>query len=346
MSAVLAASLVVDGARVAKRRQDPGITIVNGTDAEACVWKWQVGLASVGGSSFFCGGTLISPTWVVTAKHCVSGSRYDVLAGSTRFGQGERRTSKRIVKKPDTDMALIELSAPYTLDDCINVPALPTSEVPDGTRCWITGWGRIVNGGSQPSTLQQAETTVVGYSACNSQMGGVNTTSVCVLGDYNGNPTSACNGDSGGPLVCEIDGVMTLFGATSWGYSCRGITVYDGVYSAMDWIDSYAFAAPTPAPPPGTWVVTGSGCEETGNCVQSKNHPGSYGNNEQCTIQLGGSVSVTVEAFSTEARYDFLTMGGRSYSGSSGPSSGSYTGSITWASDYSVTNSGWKLCRS
>merc|ERR1719211_134677 len=28
---------------------------------------------------------------------------------------------------------------------------------------------------------------------------------------------------------------MTLFGATSWGYSCVGITVYDGVYSAMDW---------------------------------------------------------------------------------------------------------------
>jgi len=345
MSAVLAACLAVDGARVAKRRQDPGINIVNGTDAEACVWKWQVGLASVGSSSFFCGGTLISPTWVVTAKHCVSGNSYDVLAGSLSFGQGERRTSKRVVRKPDTDMALIELSEPFTLDDCVNVPALPASEVPDGTRCWITGWGRIVNGGAQPSTLQQAETTVVGYSECDSQMGGVNTTSVCVLGDYNGNPTSACNGDSGGPLVCEIDGEMTLFGATSWGYSCVGITVYDGVYSAMDWVSQYAFAVPTPAPPPGTWVVSGSGCEENGNCVQSKNHPGQYGNNEACTIQLGGSVPVTVEAFSTESSYDFLTVGGQAYSGSSGPSSGSYTGSITWASDYSVTSTGWRLCR-
>jgi len=345
ISAVLAAVLVVDGARIAKRRSDPGINIVNGTDAEPCVWKWQVGLYRVGGSSPFCGGTLIAPTWVVTAKHCVSGSSYDVLAGNVLLGQGERRTSKRVVRKPDTDMALIELSEPFTLDDCTNVPALPTSEVPDGTRCWITGWGRIVNNGAQPSTLQQAETTVVGYSSCRSQMGSVNTTSVCVLGDYNGNPTSACNGDSGGPLVCEIDGEMTLFGATSWGYSCRGITVYDGVYSAMDWIDQYAFAAPTPAPPPGTWVVTGSGCEEDGNCVQSKNHPGQYGNNEACDIHLGGSVSITVEAFSTESRYDSLTMGGRGYSGSSGPSSGSYTGTITWASDYSVTSTGWRLCR-
>jgi len=183
-------------------------------------------------------------------------------------GQGQRRTSKRIVKKPDTDMALIELSAPYTLDDCINVPALPTREVPDGTRCWITGWGRIVNGGSQASTLQQAQTTVVGYSSCNSQMGGVNRTSVCVLGNYNGNPTSACNGDSGGPLVCEIDGEMTLFGATSWGYSCRGISVYDGVYSAMNWIDQYAFVAPSPTPPSPT--PPSPTPPTTGECVHQK----------------------------------------------------------------------------
>lgn len=352
MSVVLAAILVVDGARVAKHRSIPGISIVNGTDAEPCVWKWQVGLYRVGGSSPFCGGTLISPTWVVTAKHCVSGSSYDVLAGNILVGQGERRTSRRVVKKPDTDMALIELSSPFTLDDCTNVPALPTSEVPDGTRCWITGWGRLNNGGSQPSTLQQAETTVVNHNSCSSQMGGVNRTSVCVLGDYNGNPTSACNGDSGGPLVCEIDGTMTLFGATSWGYSCVGITVYDGVYSAMDWINSYVYTGPptpppppTPAPPPGTWEVFGSGCAEDGNCVQSKNHPGNYGNNEACTIELTGSVSVTVEAFMTESRYDFLTVGGQAYSGSSGPASGSYTGTITWESDYSVTNKGWRLCR-
>merc|ERR1719454_1653881 len=104
---------------------------------------------------------------------------------------------------------------------------------------------------------------------------------------------------------------------------------------------------PTPAPPPGNWAVDGSGCVESGNCVQSKNYgTGNYGNNEACTIQLSGSVSITVRGFSTESGYDTLSMGGRSYSGTSGPSSGSYTGAITWSSDYSVTSSGWKLCRS
>merc|ERR1719499_1036936 len=103
--------------------------------------------------------------------------------------------------------------------------------------------------------------------------------------------------------------------------------------------------APTPAPAPGSWVIDGSGCEMSGNCIQSNNHPSNYGNGESCSIQLAGSVSISVEAFNTERSYDWLTMGGSRYSGTSGPSSGSYTGVISWSSDYSVTKSGWKLCK-
>merc|ERR1719346_747196 len=96
-------------------------------------------------------------------------------------------------------------------------------------------------------------------------------------------------------------------------------------------------AAPTPAPPPGTWEITsGTGCTKVGNCIQSKNHPSNYGNNEACTINAY-NVDLTVDAFSTESRYDILSMGGQEYSGTSGPSSGSFSGTISWASDYSVT---------
>jgi len=102
---------------------------------------------------------------------------------------------------------------------------------------------------------------------------------------------------------------------------------------------------PTPAPPPGTWELSGSGCQIVGNCAQSLNYPSNYGNNQACSIKLGGQVDITMQAFNTESRYDFLSMGGRSYSGTSGPPSGTYTGTIDWASDYSVTRSGWKLCK-
>jgi len=105
-------------------------------------------------------------------------------------------------------------------------------------------------------------------------------------------------------------------------------------------------APPTPAPPPpGTWELTGTGCVMDGNCISSKNHPSAYGNNEECRVELWGDIPIAIEAFSTESGYDYLRMGGSSYSGSSGPPSGSYTGTISWSSDYSVTNSGWRLCR-
>jgi len=102
---------------------------------------------------------------------------------------------------------------------------------------------------------------------------------------------------------------------------------------------------PTPAPPPGSWSVSGSGCRLTGNCVQSNNHPGNYGNDESCSIQVH-EVDLTVDAFSTESRYDILTMSdGAAYSGTSGPSNGRYSGVIEWRSDYSIVKSGWKLCK-
>jgi len=119
-----------------------------------------------------------------------------------------------------------------------------------------------------------------------------------------------------------------------------------GDTNALLWVGegSAPTPAPTPAPPPGTWSVTGTGCTMSDNCIQSKNHPGNYGNNEACSIKAQ-EVAITVEAFNTESRYDFLTMGGTAYDGTDGPSSGTYTGDISWATDGSVVKSGWKLCK-
>jgi subtilisin family serine protease len=103
--------------------------------------------------------------------------------------------------------------------------------------------------------------------------------------------------------------------------------------------------APTPAPAPGSWSVSGSGCAISGSCISSSNHPGNYGNSQSCTISLF-EVALTVDAFNTEARYDFLTVGGTAHSGTAGPSAGTYSGVISWATDSSVVTSGWKLCRS
>merc|ERR1719220_234457 len=121
--------------------------------------------------------------------------------------------------------------------------------------------------------------------------------------------------------------------------------LYQGILAAISFTQGYEPPAPTPAPPPGTWTLSGTGCVMDGDCISSLNYPSNYGNNEQCTVTLSGDIAISVDAFSTEAGYDLLTMGGNTYSGTSGPASGTYSGSIAWASDYSVTRSGWKMCK-
>jgi len=121
----------------------------------------------------------------------------------------------------------------------------------------------------------------------------------------------------------------------------------DGSVTKSGWKLCRGARAPTPAPaptPPANWELVGSGCTVSGNCAQSLNYPSNYGNGESCQIELGGATNIAFTAFNTESRYDFLTIGGTAYSGSSPPPDGVYTGVIDWATDYSVTRSGWKLC--
>merc|ERR1711948_73024 len=129
------------------------------------------------------------------------------------------------IQHPVADMALIQLSQPFSLGGCIDAAPLPTYPIADGSECWITGWGRLYNNGPGATTLMQAATQVVNKDVCRQQMSG-------------GQPVY--NGDSGGPLVCWTGSNWALYGATSWGFSCSGITVYAGTYALLDWIYYYA----------------------------------------------------------------------------------------------------------
>ncbi|EOD07111.1 hypothetical protein EMIHUDRAFT_198407, partial [Emiliania huxleyi CCMP1516] len=109
--------------------------------------------------------------------------------------------------------------------------------------------------------------------------------------------------------------------------------------------------SPPPLPPgfPGGYFITGP-CSLTdgGSCAASPNYPNSYGRNEECTISGVPPYELETVAFDVEAGngcpFDYLTVNGKKYCGTSGPPSGAVAedGVIEWRSDRSVVGPGWK----
>ncbi|XP_056195603.1 acrosin-like [Falco biarmicus] len=67
--------------------------VVGGTDAQPGAWPWIVSIQALleGGTAHICGGSLISPQWVLTAAHCFIEVRYitalRVVLGVTQLTQ-------------------------------------------------------------------------------------------------------------------------------------------------------------------------------------------------------------------------------------------------------------------
>ncbi|XP_040389933.1 chymotrypsin-C-like, partial [Cygnus olor] len=136
-----------------------GTRVVGGEDAVAHSWPWQISLqySRNGGWSHTCGGTLIAPSWVLTAAHCISSSlTYRVVLGEYDLtaeddGAVVADVEKLIVHENwnsyfvINDIALIKLTQPVQESVSIQAACLPPSglELPNDYPCEITGWGRL-----------------------------------------------------------------------------------------------------------------------------------------------------------------------------------------------------------
>ena len=131
------------------------------------------------------------------------------------------------------DIALLKLAKPAQLGKGVGLVCFPDPNyaLPSGKRCYITGWGTLSSGGSQPKELMEASVPLVSKGRCQaSYPGKIDDTMLCAGLDQGG--VDACQGDSGGPLVCDYNGKWHLEGATSWGYGCATAGKY-GVYAKV-----------------------------------------------------------------------------------------------------------------
>ncbi|MEO6085554.1 MAG: trypsin-like serine protease [Umezawaea sp.] len=191
---------------------------------------------SVGQSPHFCGGVLIAPTWVVTARECTEGRAPETIA--VRIGSrsltsgGELVTVSRVVPHPTDDVALIELS-----ERVAAVPAMIAVEPGSaGTQTMLLGWGQTCPtrgcGGPTPE-LQVAYSVTEPESAC-----GVGSEQICTKYDGGGGP---CFGDEGGPLITNNATDPRLVGLVPsrgrFGDECRqGRSALTDLTAVRDWI--------------------------------------------------------------------------------------------------------------
>ncbi|KAK5602830.1 hypothetical protein CRENBAI_025103 [Crenichthys baileyi] len=224
--------------------------IVNGEEAVPHSWPWQVSLQDYTGFHF-CGGSLISETWVVTAAHCgVQTSDRVILGEHDRSSNAESIqviSPGRVFRHPqynsytnNNDITLIKLSSPAQLNMRVSPVCLAETadNFPGGLRCVTTGWGLTRHtAANTPALLQQAALPLLTNAEC-SQYWGNQVTDLMICAGAAG--ASSCMGDSGGPLVCEKNGAWTLVGIVSWG-SSTCTTSYPAVYARVTklrtWVD-------------------------------------------------------------------------------------------------------------
>lgn len=250
--------------------------IVGGEVASNRDWPWQVGLQSESDNFIFCGGSLISREWVVTAAHCVTSNipnrqRCARPSPGLRVILGEfdvqnieghevqiaisevcRHESYHAVTY-DNDIALLRLSTPLLgFNETMSPVCLPSSSssFPVGKVCSVTGWGKTSQDDFRVSNkLRVAHVPIFDHAKCKEQYGskGYVVTDHMICAGYSEGKVDSCKGDSGGPFVCKGNGRYFLVGATSWGVGCAQAGkpgVYTDIKDYLPWIQNITSLVP------------------------------------------------------------------------------------------------------
>jgi secreted trypsin-like serine protease len=224
---------------------------------------WQV-LLSVG-----CGGSIIAPNFILTAKHCVVGlvpSAVTVTVGITCKNEANSSNTfnvSQIILHPDpnVDAALLQLSSNITYNNN-RQPVNYLSSVDNtlynvGNETRVSGWGWTIpnNPGSTPNCLEAVNLNVISNQDASNVLRStwgrdLYAHEMAVTGTGNIRQ-GACHGDSGGPLTTlTASNEPILIGIVEGGIpGCGGNnqnspSVFTRVSHIRNWIQSVI--CPTP----------------------------------------------------------------------------------------------------
>ncbi|XP_072742533.1 venom serine protease-like [Anoplolepis gracilipes] len=229
--------------------------IVGGNETGVNEYSMMGGLVDMIEKQIYCGCTIISEQYVITAAHCLDKKNLKevgVLVGEHDVTTGKETNATKLFrinncdlhpKYKDTynDIAVCKIIGEIKYSPEVGPVCLPFQHYSNsfnGYNVTALGWGLLGFGGSKPNTPQKVELNVINLDKCKNYYLDVTDKNICTYTP--GKDT--CQMDSGGPLLWQDPEThnLVLVGITSSGIGCASddpsVNTRVGVY--IDWIKS------------------------------------------------------------------------------------------------------------
>lgn len=278
---VAAGAIWVGGSTSAEAgASDASASIIHGTPTKVSKWPWQVAIAfnpyRFRGSSrdrTFCGGVVLAPRLVLTARHCVARgyerwSRNLVVFSSRTWLEnpwsGMMSRVRGIVRpsNPTWDVALLRLWQPVWAQPVRLASRSEYITWKPGQVAYSTGWGATEHDGPMSRRLRVSKQVIFPDGVCQRDRN-VGRRYRPRLMVCHGSPTAkagTCHGDSGGPLVVPVRSKQGLR------YRLAGLTSFGEEYC---WKDYPSVATRVSGDRLRNWIVRRAGWFSSADLVGS-----------------------------------------------------------------------------